>query len=79
MALSSLLVLVKNPTSKDHFAATKHLLDVAGFTPKQQVDVTHSGTVDMSFAEIRAQIETLRRAGLQQLPSPVTIDMEPAE
>lgn len=73
MALESLLRLSQNPRHKDHFAAVKHLLDVAGFTPKQKVDVSHSGTVDLSWDQFKAQLEKIQQLNL---PAPM-IDITP--
>lgn len=73
IALDSLLRLVNSPKHKDHFAAVKHLLDVAGFTPKQKVDVSHSGTVDISWDQFKAQLEQMRQLNL---PAPM-IDITP--
>lgn len=73
LALDSLLHLSQNPRHKDHFAAVKHLLDVAGFTPKQKVDVSHSGTVDLSWDQFKAQLEKIHQLNL---PAPM-IDITP--
>lgn len=73
VALDSLLHMAKNPKHKDHFAAVKHLLDVSGFTPKQKVDISHSGTVDVSWDQFKAQLEQMRQLNL---PAPM-IDVTP--
>jgi len=78
LALKSVIALMLNPDHKDHFAAAKHVLAATGFNSRQSIDVNHSGQVDVSFADLRAQIERLRRAGLENLPAPM-IDITPGE
>jgi phage terminase small subunit len=76
LALRSIISMAIDTNHKDHFAAAKHILAATGFNSRQSIEISHSGQVDVSFADLRAQIERLRRAGLETLPAPM-IDITP--
>jgi hypothetical protein len=80
MAPVALATVLKIATTDNHpaqFAAAKHILAATGFNQRQSIDVNHQGNVEVGFGELLAQLKQLRQAGLTELPSPVTIDMEP--
>lgn len=80
MAPVALATVLKIATTDNHpaqFAAAKHILAATGFNQRQSIDVNHQGAVEIGFSELMAQLQQLRSAGIERLPSPVTIDMEP--
>jgi phage terminase small subunit len=80
MAPVALATVLKIATTDNHpaqFAAAKHILAATGFNQRQSIDVNHGGTVEIGFSELMAQLQQLRSAGIERLPSPIVIDLEP--